>query len=259
MVIRFAALALVACSGNKGRPPGDDAVHGPRGDAAVVVPADAAPTGEVAIRVEWKAVPVIARASPGLTRCHTPRAALVAPTTMWGIPDALVVVEGGGTVPAEARVTVSDCALAPRLVVGTTLIVESALDRPTKVMLSKHGDVAHLDGLKQPIASASDTRTIQLPIAGHAVSIALDAGGVYQLAMDARDAGEPAWIVAVPAVVTDAGGVATLRTSPGAHAVSAWLPARGGQKGKLTKSSVTVEANQLAQPGSEHVVDLGPP
>jgi len=240
--------AVAGCSGNK-HTAADDAVHAPHRDgSAVVAPVDVpASTGEVAIRVLWKAATPAARRSPGLTPCHTPRAASVAPTTLFGIPEALVVVEGTGTVPAEARIRFSDCTLSPRLVVGGTLIVDTALDRPVKLALSKHGDVAHLDGL-----AAGPPRAIQLPIAGHAVAVSLDPGGVYRLSVDGDGDFEPAWIVAAPAMITDGSGLATVKEPVGPHAVTAWLPPRGGQPAKLVTSSVAVVADQLV----EHAIDL---
>jgi hypothetical protein len=257
VVARAALVVLVvACSG-KSRPAGDDAPRGSGDATAIAIDAgsagsagSASGSGEAAIRIEWKAVPVAARTSPGRTPCHTPRAPSVAPTTLFGIPDALVFVEGAGTLPTEARITFADCALSPRVIAGATLIVDSALDRPARLALVKHGDARQLDKL-----AVGESRTIQLPIAGHAVSIALDPGGVYQLAITGDGEHEPAWIVAAPALVTDVAGLATVRASPGAHAITAWLPARGGQPAKLANSSVKIEAGQLA----EHTVDLGPP
>jgi hypothetical protein len=247
VVTRLLVLALLGCSSNKARS-GEDAKP-TRADGAVV-PSDGAPlpTAEAAIRVEWKAVTTAARTSPGRTACKTPRAASVAPTTMWGIPEAIVMVEGAtATAGGEARITLSDCTLSPRIVVGTTLVVESALDRPAKLALAKHGTIGDLATLK-----AGEPRAIQLPIAGHAVSIALEPNAVYQLVIDAES--EPAWIVAAPATITDAGGLATVRAPVGSHAVTAWLPARGGQPARLAKAAVALDVAQLV----ELVVDLGP-
>ena len=165
---------------------------------------------------------------------------------MWGIPDAIVLTDKAPA-PPEARITLAACALTPRIAIASTLIVESTLERPAKLTLTKHGTIASLGALKP-----GDATPIQLPIAGHAVSMTLDAGGVYRLAIDGADDG--AWIVNAPGGVTDATGLATLRLPPGLHEATAWLPVRGGQEWKVVKSTVTVEANALA----ELAIDLGP-
>jgi hypothetical protein len=242
-------VALAAC-GSKTGPSEDAKQTTPTPKEGGPAPtADAGPPalGDAGVRVEWKSVTTAARTSPGRTTCKTPRAPSVAPTTMWGIPEAIVIVEGATTTPGEARITLAECTLSPRVAVGTTLVVESAVDRPAKLALAKHGTVADLANL-----TAGESRVIQLPIAGHAVSIALEPNGVYQLTFDADS--EPAWIVAAPAAITDASGLATQRAPAGPHAVTAWVPARGGQPMKLTKSTITVEPNQLV----EVAVDLGP-
>jgi len=251
-VVRVALVIAVAACGSSKRPAGEDAMRGARDGSAA--PADtgsgsgsAAPTGEVAVRVEWRAVPTSARQSPGTTPCNTPRAPAVTPTTMWGIPEAMILAEKAPA-PGTARITIAGCALTPRIVVARELIVDSALDRPTKVMLVKHGTIAALGALQ-----SGEARTIQLPIAGHAVMLSLDANAVYRLGLDSPD-GEVAWIVNAPGLVTDVTGLATLALPAGKHDVTAWLPARGGQEWKVVKSNVTVEASALV----ELAIDLGP-
>lgn len=257
MLARGALLVVLASCGGGKRPAGEDATRAAR-DAATgaVIPdagsaaAVATTTGEAAIRVEWKAVPPGARQSPGKTACQTPRAAAVAPTTMWGIPDAIVLA-AKAPAPGEARIVLADCALAPRVAVARELVVESTLDRPATLVLVKHGTITALGAL-----APTTPRTLQLPIAGHAVTVALEAGAVYRLAIVGPTGpdDEVAWIVNAPGAVTDAGGLATLKLPTGSHEVTAWLPARGGQGWKVVKSTVAVEADQLA----ELAIDLGP-
>jgi len=118
-------------------------------------------------------------------------------------------------------------------------------------------------------ASAADAtgsaapRLLRLPIAGHAVAVALDAGGVYELATSAKDP-ETSWIVAIgggssgssavsvstasAATITDASGQVVLHAvPPGPHAVTAWLPPRAGQPARLARGTVTAVAGQLAE------------
>jgi hypothetical protein len=237
--VRYLPLLLaLACSGGKPRTPTTDDARRPPPPA----PHDGAPqppagAGDLQIRVEWKDVPLAARSSPGRTPCDTPRAPQVQPTTTWGVPGAAVLVDSVTMKdPGEARVTLASCALAPRVSAGSSLVLASAMDRPARVTVTKLGDVAHLDALRP-----GGARTVQLPIAGHAVAIPVEAGGVYQLATDAA-ASELAWFIAGSAFVTEASGEVTVPgAAAGPHVVRAWLPAAG----KLGKGSVTAVAGDL--------------
>jgi hypothetical protein len=257
MVTRtFALLAIAACSG-KPRP--EEATPGvatrsdaaPAGDAAST--ADAMPTGDAAgarsatgdlqIRVAWPDVPVAARSSPGRTPCNTPRTASVAPTTTWGVPDALVIVDGAAAPLAAAHVTLADCTLAPRIAAGGSLAITSAVDRPAKLVLRKRGGVASLGQL-----AAGEPIAVMLPIAGHTVTAALDPGAIYSLETDAADP-EVAFVAAVPGgSVTDASGHVLARgLGVGPHAVTAWLPPRAGQPARIGRGTATVAAGELAE------------
>ena len=230
-------LLLVACSGGKPRTPATDDARRPPPAPHDGAPQPPAGIGDLQIRVEWKDVPLAARSSPGRTPCDTPRSPQVQPTTTWGVPGAAVLVEGVTLKdPGEARVTLASCAFAPRVSAGSSLVVASAMDRPARLTITKLGDVAHLDALRP-----GGSRTVQLPIAGHAVAIPVDAGGVYQLATDAKEP-ELAWFIAGSAFVTEASGEVTVPgAAAGPHAVRAWLPAAG----KLGKGSVTAVASDL--------------
>jgi hypothetical protein len=243
--LRLIALLLAACSSNKPRT-GDDATHVPppprdaaiAPDAPAPVPSSTAKTGDLQVRVEWRDVPIPMRASPGRTACKTPRLPAVAPTTTWGVPEVLVVVEGATIPSTSSRIVLADCALAPRIVASTSVVVESATDRPAMLALAKRGDLASIDKLEK-----GTPRSVQLPIAGHAVALPLDASGIYELAADT----ETAWIVAAPnAGVTEANGALLVRDlAPGSYAVTAWLPPRAGAPAKLVKGSATVVAGDL--------------
>jgi hypothetical protein len=260
-----AAVAVAACSG---KPRAEDAAHsvatrgdgpapgsavhgegavaagaalgdaGPRGDAA----AAALATGDLQVRVEWADVPAAARRSPGRTRCNTPRAPSVAPTTTWGIPDTLVLIEGVAGPPpaAAAHVTLADCALTPQVAVGDSLAITSAVDRPAKLVLRKRGTLDHL--------APGPPVPVMLPIAGHTVTAALEPGAVYSLETDEPEP-EVAFMAALPgARVTDATGHVLVRDlAVGAHAVTAWLPPRGGQPARVGHGTATVAAGDLAE------------
>lgn len=247
MVARALALTLLGLAACSGKPRAEEATHSVpvRGDAALPVDAAAAhpATGDLQIRVEWPDVPVAARSSPGRTPCNTPRTPSVAPTTTWGVPDALIVIDGAIPLVGSARVTLADCAVTPRLAVGTALAITSAVDRPTTLVLRKRGTVATLGQL-----DAGEPVTVMLPIAGHTVTAALEAGAIYSLETAAADP-EVAFIAAVPGgYVSDAGGQVLARDlAAGLHAVTAWLPPRAGQPARIGRGTATVAAGELAQ------------
>lgn len=240
-----AALAAVAVGCSSGTSRAVEDAKRPHASSEAPPPAEPAPapeprpapTGDISVRVVWVGVPVAARTSPGKTACGTPRAPQVAPTTTWGIPEVLVTLDGAslpatGAAP-EARVRYGGCAATPRLVRGTSLVVESEDDHPTRVVLREQGGGA--------------ARPIQLPIAGHSVSVPLTPGGVYEL-VAAKGITDGAWIVAGPGTITDGSGVATFRdVPPGTYAARAWLPARGGQPARQAQGEVTVGAGDLAE------------
>ena len=253
MVARGVGLLVVfACSG-KPRP--EEASHGapiagdatPPGEAAPadVAPGSAAPSagigrGDLQVRVEWPDVPVVARSSPGRTPCGTPRAPSVAPTTTWGIPDALVIVEGAAPPLAGAHVTLAECAITPQLAVGAGLAITSAVDRPTRLTLRRCGTLDHV--------VAGEPVVVMLPIAGHTVTTRLEPGEIYALQTDAADP-ELAFVAAVPGgYVSDAAGHVLARDlAAGPHAVTAWLPPRGGQPARIGRGTATVTAGELAE------------
>lgn len=261
MVRASLALAMLAACSGKPRPDDSLPTHHDGGSAMgagsaapAAGSASAAPkrpatgVGDLQIRVEWRDVPVVARTSPGRTPCGTPRAPSVAPTTTWGVPEALVVVEGAPAAPpAPARVTLRDCALAPRIVVGESLALTSAADRPASVVLRKHGELAKLaSGAK----GEGEAVPVQLPIAGHTITAALDADSIYSLETGAAAADiELAYIIPLRgAYVTEANGQVTVHDLPvGSHAVTAWLPPRAGQPARVARGTATITDGDLAE------------
>jgi hypothetical protein len=205
-------VVVTACSG--GNPQLEDAraphppLPPPPADAAAR-PIDATippGKGDVSIRVEWHDVPLAARAP-------RPCGPDVAPTTTWGIPDAVVTLARAGAPAAPpARVTLDRC-LHPRVqIAGDSLTIASAVTAPATL--------------------AFDARPVMLPIAGHEVTAALTDGRHELVAGDAR-----AWVIHdANAAVTDATGVAILREVPsGVYPVTAWLPAANlSAKGEVT-------------------------
>jgi hypothetical protein len=242
------ALAVLAACNGKPRPETthvparEDARAGdaaPAGDAQAARPA----TGDLQIRVEWPDVPVAARTSPGRTPCHTPRTPSVAPTTTWGVPDALVVIDGAAPPLASMRITLADCTLTPHMAAGSTLAITSAIDRPARLVLRKRGTASALVNL-----AAGDPIPVMLPIAGHTVTAALDPGAIYSLETDAADP-EIAFIAAVPnGYITEATGqVIAHDLAVGPHAVTAWLPPRAGQPARTGRGTATVASRELTE------------
>lgn len=214
----LAALLVAACSGGKPKVASEDAkpiVH--PGDAAVAREVAPIPPGkgDVSIRVEWHDVPVEARAGK-------PCGPDVAPTTTWGIPDAVVALAGSGSGSGapEARVVIGRC-ITPRVQIATEKLVIAS-------------------GLMQPAALSFDDKPVMLPIAGHEVTAALAPGRHTLVEGDAR-----AWVVTEPlAAITDASGVAILRDVPtGVYPVTAWLPTVN----RSAKGEVTVTPGALVE------------
>jgi len=202
--------------------------------------------GELTVTVTWRDTPLAARSSPGRTSCGTPRPPAVAPTTMWGIPEVVVLVDGASMPLGEVKVTASECAITPRAVVGDRLTITSSAPGPLKLNLAAYGpEPESIDGIPAGIP-------VLMPIAGHQVTRTLESG-LHLLG--GTGTGDPIWIVAKPnAVVTDANGQAVFKDlAAGSHVVTAWLPARGGQKPRL----VTAKASVTAGTPGELSIDLG--
>ena len=237
-------LLFAACSGSKSRP--EDARHVPHEpprDALVATDAPATGDGDVQIRVEWKDTPVIARQSPGRNACGAAKAASVAPTTTWGVPEVFVALDIPGS-PAthDAHLLLQDCVLSPRIAIaGSALTLESGVSEPAKVSLHEVGKLPFGGNLTDA------ARTVYLPIAGHEVVATLEPGALYRV--DSDDSA--AWIVAADRpyfAITEANGQVILRDVPvGAHPVTAWLPPRGDQPARIAQGTVTVVAGGLAE------------
>jgi hypothetical protein len=245
-------VGVVACGGNTAHPSAIEDARGAQtaahdGGSATTPPPSG--NGDLVVTVEWKDVPVPARASPGRTSCGTPRLASVAPTTTWGIPDVVVFVDPAATTTVstgDAHIIAGDCSITPRVVVGDHLIVTSAARAPIVLGLVDAGLEPETKHAAPPAAM------MQLPIAGHEVTRTLDAG-IYQLKADTGDA---TWIVAkANALVSDAAGLASFHDLPaGPHTMVAWLPARGDQPAKLVTAKTTVTGGAPV----ELTIDLGP-
>ena len=205
-------------------------------------------SGDVQIRVEWKDVPLAARQSTGRTPCGTPAAPAVSPTTTWGIPDAVVMVDvrrGRAQTAVEPRVVFEHCAFSPRVVVASSaVVVASAHDTPAVLSFERlHSALpfgASITGDTRPLA-------IYLPTVGHEVAVPLSGGAQYALTAGS----ETATVVAAATpyyAVTEASGQATLRQVPtGTHPITAWIPARAGQPARAASGVVRVTASGLAE------------
>lgn len=271
MGVARAALVFAACA-SKSRIVEDGRAMTPAHEPAIAAPATpyepakAAPavpyrtetqfaSGDVQVRVEWRDVPTAALASATRTPCGTAAAPAVSPTTTWGIPDAIVMVDADRGKPLadpEARIVSDGCGVSPRAAVaGSTLVVASVGDRPMRLSLAR----AQFTGRLLAGAAAAPPRAIQLPVIGHDVEIALSPGALYTLAVGA----ETATVVAAATpyyAVTEANGQVVLRNIPiGKHAVAALIPARAGQAARMAAGTVTVVANALA----EVTVDMAHP
>ena len=245
MDLRFALVVVAACSGNKAatKPVVDDA-RAPVAPTEADVKIDPSVKGDVQIRVEWKDVPADARAAPGRTTCGTARAAAVAPTTTWGIPEVFVALDGtGATTERTQRLVLANCALMPRVVLASgSLVIASATEQPAKLTIVKAGSLPLGSALKD-----DKSRDVYLPIAGHEVAVPVEANTIYRVTY----AEDVAWVIATDSplvAVTEGSGTVVMRgVQGGTHAVTAWLPPRAGQAARIAKGKVTVQNAALAE------------
>ena len=267
----IAACLIAACSGGTANKPHvvEDARTG-----AVVVPVAVAPAppppqlsigpyrvepgafakGDAQLRVEWKDPPLEARASGGRTKCNTAKVPAVAPTTTWGIPDVIVMidVDHGKDFAAAGppRIVLAKCELAPHVLVvapKVPLIVASGSAQPQRLDYSTVEPAHSLALPPEPFAKAALAKPILLPIIGHEVALSLESDTIVALRAE-----EDLAIVVTPTqpyyAVTEANGQAVLRDVPvGTFAVMALLPARGGQIARIAHGTVTVVAGGLAE------------
>jgi hypothetical protein len=261
-----AAGASAGCSSSKPKAVEDARHPAPAGDAGAVAVIPATPTGpyrvdtsaktgDVQVRVEWKDVPAALRASPGATPCGNPVRPAVAPTTTWGIPDAVVSIEidhGKPLAPVRPRVELEDCALAPRLAVaGTALAIASAVESPQTMTLA---EVGHLP-LGSPL-TAGAPRTLYLPIVGHEIETALTPGSIYAVTFGASEVATVIAATTPYVAITEPTGQVIVRDVPiGTYAVRAWLPRRGPLEPRTATGTVTVTEGALA----EVTLDLSAP
>jgi hypothetical protein len=265
-VSAMVALAIAACSG-QAEPPGEGSAAGsglgPRAsgltaDAAVAAVAATTGSGDLEIHVEWADVPVARRASPGRSACGTARPGELAPSTTWGIPDVIVLLDAGAGAPdarspqvaAAPRIVARDCELVPRAqvaAVGATLTLASGTEAPVALAVAHLGAPSTPAALAAIVAPGASGTDVELPVIGHAVEVALAASEVDAIAW--RDGGgDPAWVVAWPhaAAVTDRNGQVTLRGLPaGPHDIVAWLPPRAGFPAAVAHGAATVAAGEL--------------
>jgi hypothetical protein len=252
-VVKLLWLALaIGCSSKTASTRHDDGIVAPPPiDARAVPPGpyrvDAkAAHGDVQIRVEWKDVPVVARASPGRTACGTAKPSSVSPTTTWGIPDAVVMIEvdhGKELVATPARIVLDHCALSPRIAIASSLVVASTMDAPAQVAFARVGNA-------RPLAAPTKAATeaiARLPVIGHEVELPIEPSSLLSV----TSAEDEALVIAAPTpyfAITEANGQVVLRDVPvGTFEIFALLPARAGQPARTAKGTVTVAAGALAE------------
>ena len=268
-MVKQILLGLTACSGGTASKPHviEDARAG--SSAVVAPPGTQVPSrspgpyrvepgtfakGDAQIRVEWQAPPIEARASSGRTTCNTAKVPAVAPTTTWGIPDVIVMIDadhGRGFAIAEPqRLVIAQCELAPHVLVVepmTPLIVASGSTKPERLGYATLEPARPLALPPVQGSGAARAHPILLPVVGHEVSLSL-----HPDAITAIEAQEDVAIVVTPTqpyyAITEANGQVVLRDVPvGTFEVRALLPARGGQVARVARGTVTVIAGGLAE------------
>ena len=232
---------LAACSGRAATPHVVEDARNTGEKVAVAVPAgpyrvdDKAAHGDVQVRVEWKDVPVAARASPGRSACGTAIAGSVAPTTTWGIPDVLVMIDvdhGKALVAQPARIVLEACALSPRVAIAPALTVASAMDAPTQISFGRVGAARPL-----AIPVKGSEAIARLPVIGHEVELPIAVGSLLAIT-----SGEDAALALSPPTpyyaITEANGQVALTRRAGRN-----VRGRGAAAGALGTTGACRERN----------------
>ena len=252
-------LVVVACSGGRKRTrddaaakpaigrdatdrdaAGHDAVLGkgtPQGSNAA-----AASHGTVSVVVHWpKPPPVAFVAAPTCLGADD-----VAPvlTTTRLVVGAVVQIDGTANAVPNARTPVlfaiSDCAVRPSVALVTP---------KDSVQLRSNGQISTVS--MQHLETVADRRRVQFPMIGHTVEVSGLALGMYQIAADNAAVAAATLVVTDQAAATSNGdGRVQFTAAPGAHRITAFLPAAG------PRSAVRAELNVQVIAGEEVTADL---
>jgi hypothetical protein len=281
---RIATLVLLgACAGNRRATTTQDAGLGLRsGEAAVPVmvaevpvvrtaqPAPPVPGGSaaagsvMAVKVQWTDVPATVRAAPAVDECARAHRSGVRVHTLWGVADAVVMVQPDAAaghaaspgVAAESPLVIAEpCGLHPSTSIvdaAAPFTVYSTDPRARRLALVPLGQLDQAAAVKWPVATTGPA--IALLQQGHEVAVTVPAPGVYALVAPGTD---PAWMVAthrqLAAVTDDEGKTAFAGLPPGTYRVTAWLPPTAGSAGKVVTRPLELGAG--ANP--ELVIDFG--
>lgn len=216
--------------------------------------------GTVRVIVRWPDTPQARRASPGENECGKPRLPGIVPDELWGVAEAVVVLDlERGKAPgplAPVGIAAEGCALTPRIAVarpGGRLLVANR-DAAVRAAQLRVRPWKSARKLEAAAGAAAPALPLRLPWRGHRVdlSLALEAPGFAQVELEGKHAAEDsAWIAVVPspyAAVTDrAGAVSFPQVPAGKVGVTAWIPARGGGKAVELRGEVTAVAGQTAE------------
>ena len=258
-------LALAGCGGKPAARPHHDG--GDAGSGAVVsgaadrdagAPARDAVSGggTIAVMVQWPDAPAAMRVSPGVTACATARPPRARIGALHGVGGAVVMIDGaiaGGRVAAAVpvapvRVTVRDCALAPRTAVaaaGATLEVQAQDDAGHAITIAELGPAW---STVAPQAGEVVTHA-RLPVWGHTVALPMATAGVRRIGADGAD--DAAYVIVTDqpyaAVTADDGSAALTQVPAGTHTIVAWLAPAAGQPALVARGQATVVAGDRVE------------
>lgn len=198
--------------------------------------AAAASHGTVSVVVHWPKPPPVAfvAAPPCL---GAPDVAPVLTTTRL-VVGAVVQIDGTSSSVPDPRTpvlfTISDCAIRP----------EVALVTPKdNVQLRSNGQITMV--AMQHLATVADRRRVQFPIIGHTVEVSGLALGFYQIAADNTAVAAATLVVTdQAAAVSNGDGRVQFTAAPGAHRITADLPAAGARSAVHAEVSVQVVAGE---------------
>lgn len=154
---------------------------------------------------------------------------------------AIEVDHGKEPAASPAHLVLEKCVLSPRIAIGSSVVVSSAMEGPQDLTIAALGSVRPLG----PVTAPHSPRVVHLPVIGHEV----DAGGTELVSVASAEDSAVVAVAPTPYyAVTEANGQVVLRDVPvGTWAVTALLPARSGQPARIAKGTVTVTADALAE------------
>jgi hypothetical protein len=198
--------------------------------------------GTVSVVVHWpKPPPVAFVAAPPCLGTDDVTPIL---TTTRLVVGAVVQLDGTASAIRDGRPSVlfavNDCVIRPAVALATP---------KDSVQLRSNGRISMV--AMQHLETVADRRRVQFPMIGHTVEVSDLALGMYQIAADnAAVAAATLVVTDQAAAISNGDGRVQFTAAPGAHRITAYLPAAG------LRAAVRAELNVQVIAGEEVAADL---